>query len=221
MKKTIKEYLYKRYLPIISFSQEGEDKILERIFHDVEKGFFIDIGAHHPIRFSNTYKFYLKGWTGINIDAMPGSMKVFDELRPNDRNLEIAISNENKSLTYFMFDEPALNGFSDKLSLDRDRDTKYTIIEKREIKTKKLTSVLDSYLSAELNEISFMSIDVEGLDLNVLESNDWTKYRPKIVLVELLDYLEMGSDPIFLFMKSKGYKFFAKTYYTCFFINEE
>ena len=58
----------------ISYSQEGEDLILERFFEGKEIGFFVDIGAHHPMRFSNTYIFYLKGWRGINVDATPGSM---------------------------------------------------------------------------------------------------------------------------------------------------
>ena len=61
----------------IYFSQEGEDVILRRIFEDQKNGFYIDIGAHHPKRFSNTYYFYDRGWEGINIDATPGSMKFF------------------------------------------------------------------------------------------------------------------------------------------------
>ena len=58
-----------------SFSQEGEDLVLARIFEGKKNGFYVDIGAHHPTRFSNTHYFYRRGWSGINIDAMPGSMK--------------------------------------------------------------------------------------------------------------------------------------------------
>ncbi|HIB94217.1 MAG TPA: SAM-dependent methyltransferase, partial [Candidatus Lambdaproteobacteria bacterium] len=98
------------------FSQEGEDVILRRIFEDQKNGFYIDIGAHHPKRFSNTYYFYDRGWEGINIDATPGSMKIFQKFRPRDINLEIAISEKEQQLTYFMFNEPALNSFSKSLS---------------------------------------------------------------------------------------------------------
>ena len=64
-----------------SWSQEGEDRILYRIFEQQPVGFYVDVGAHHPKRFSNTYFFYRRGWRGINIDAMPGSMKNFEKLK--------------------------------------------------------------------------------------------------------------------------------------------
>lgn len=75
-----------------TYSQEGEDAILRRLFELTDKGFYIDIGAHHPQRFSNTYFFYLKGWNGINIEPRPGSSQLFNELRPRDINLELGIS---------------------------------------------------------------------------------------------------------------------------------
>src|SRR5690242_3324544 len=64
-----------------SYSQEGEDRILHSIFETVADGFYVDIGAHHPKRFSNTYLFYQRGWRGINVDAMPGSMVRFKRVR--------------------------------------------------------------------------------------------------------------------------------------------
>src|SRR5574341_354761 len=69
-----------------SYSQEGKDMILRRIFGNVENGFYVDVGAYHPKRFSNTFYFYKKGWSGINIDAMPGSMKFFTKMRSRDIN---------------------------------------------------------------------------------------------------------------------------------------
>ena len=57
-----------------SYAQEGEDLILYRmIYGKIDKGFYVDVGAHHPKRFSNTYFFYRKGWRGINVEPMPGS----------------------------------------------------------------------------------------------------------------------------------------------------
>ncbi|HWR59941.1 MAG TPA: FkbM family methyltransferase, partial [Thermodesulfovibrionales bacterium] len=95
-----------------SYSQEGEDLILRRIFSNITNGFYVDIGAHHPKRFSNTYLFYRQGWCGINIDAMPGSMKLFNKFRPRDINLEFAVANGNNKMTYYEFNLPALNSFS-------------------------------------------------------------------------------------------------------------
>mgnify|MGYP001334584774 CR=1 FL=1 len=85
--------------------------ILNRIFGNQAKGFYIDVGAHHPKRFSNTYLFYKRGWSEINIDAMPGSMKIFDKQRPRDINIEKPVSNEKKIMDFYIFNEPALNSF--------------------------------------------------------------------------------------------------------------
>src|SRR5688500_1440642 len=95
-----------------SFSQEGEDLILRHIFKGKREGFYVDVGAYHPMRFSNTYLFYSMGWRGINIDATPGSMSAFRAVRPRDTNLQLAISDRNETLTLMMFDEPVLSTFS-------------------------------------------------------------------------------------------------------------
>lgn len=200
----------------LSFSQEGEDLILNRIFSHQKKGFYVDVGAHHPQRFSNTYLFYLKGWRGINIDAMPGSMMSFEHLRPEDTNIEAAISDSSEELIYFMFDEPALNGFSEEISKNRDQLTHYKIIDKKAIKTQKLSNILKNFLPSG-TEIDFLSIDVEGLDMQVLFSNDWSLYQPKIILIEELSTSLRSiskETTTSRFLKEKGYEIFAKTYNT-------
>ena len=86
-----------------------------------------------------------------------------------------------------------------------------------------LKEVLNKYLPNNITEIDFFTIDVEGFDLNVLESNDWEKFRPKIVVVEILDMpiYELEDNVILIFMKSKGYQFYAKTTQSAFFISNE
>jgi FkbM family methyltransferase len=202
----------------VCFSQEGEDLILAEFFHDIKDGFFVDIGAYHPSRFSNTYLFYLKGWKGINIDARPGSMTAFKKKRYRDINLEVAIGSEQKTLTYYMFDEPGLNGFSKEISEDRDKNTPYKMIKSLDVQLERLETVLDKYMPIE-TKINFMSIDVEGLDLEVLKSNNWSKYRPTMILVEtsvVSEGLAIGS-PIDLFLQEQGYALVAKTFRTSFY----
>ena len=97
----------------LSFAQESEDLVLNKIFGNQSNGFFIDIGANHPIRFSNTWFFYKKGWRGINIEPNPDMFKLLEEYRPHDLNLNIGISDVNDTLDYYMFNEPALNTFSE------------------------------------------------------------------------------------------------------------
>lgn len=125
-----------------SFSQEGEDLILKKIFERQKKGFYVDVGAHHPFRFSNTYLFYKKGWRGINLDAMPESMKLFKKYRPRDINLEIPIGESDRELTYHIFNEPALNTFDASRIQEILKNPEFTLIKKIQIQIKSLKDIL-------------------------------------------------------------------------------
>lgn len=208
-----------------SYSQEGEDLLLNRIFnpHVNKVGFYVDIGAHHPKRFSNTYHLYKQGWKGINIDAMPGSMAIFEKIRSRDINLEIPISNSGKELVYYKFNEPALNGFSKTLTESRKNESNAYFVEDEVIlQTYKLSDVLEKYVPQN-TEIDFMTIDVEGLDFEVLQSNDWDKFRPNILLVEILENSieDLFTNNVYLYLKDHGYNFFAKTVNTVFFCRDD
>ena len=202
----------------ISYSQEGEDMVLERIFENKKKGFYVDVGAHHPKRFSNTHLFYKKGWRGINIDAMPGSMKLFNKLRSRDINLEIGISSKKDNLKYYIFNETALNTFSKKQAqkINTQRNS-YYIDRIVNIDVNPLEKIIKKY--ANNKKIDFLNIDAEGLDLDILKSNDWSKYRPKIILVEILNnnLQEIQKNPVGRFMKKNNYILFAKQVNTFFF----
>jgi FkbM family methyltransferase len=201
----------------LSFSQEGEDGVLMRIFERQQKGFYVDIGAHHPQRFSNTYRFYLRGWRGINVDPLPGSKVRFDALRDRDINLEIGVANDPGVLTYFSFEEPALNTFDSKVALSRTS----ALLESREIPVYPLKQVLSDNLPSG-EAIDFLSIDVEGLDLAVLRSNDWSRFRPRYVLAEALgmrDVRDVQQTELHAFMENVGYSLYAKTMNTLFFMD--
>ncbi|WP_198659625.1 FkbM family methyltransferase [Nubsella zeaxanthinifaciens] len=201
-----------------SYSQDGEDMILKALFESKKgyKGFFVDVGAHHPVRFSNTKYFYDRGWKGINIEPTPNAIKAFKLFRKRDINLNIGIGTTEGSLTFYCFNEPALNSFSKEVSEKiHQSGGKYRIIKEEKIEVLPLSKVFDKYLPKG-QTIDFISIDVEGLDYNVLLSNDWEKYQPQIILVEEnVNVDELGNSPIYQFLKSKGYSFFAKTLRTC------
>lgn len=205
-----------------SYAQEGEDLILQRIFAGQKKGFYIDVGAHHPKRFSNTYIFYCMGWKGINIDARPGSMTLFRRLRGRDINLEIGISRAEGALNYYQFEESALNGFSMDLSISRMKLGTSKLISETIVKTQPLKQILSEYIPIS-SVIDFLTVDVEGMDLEVLRSNDWKKYRPRVVLVEILasSMEEIALHPINTFMNAEGYRLYSKAMNTVFFISEE
>ena len=203
-----------------SYSQEGEDMILRRIFEGQETGFYVDVGAHHPKRFSNTYYFYKKGWQGINIDAMPGSMHLFNKFRPRDCNLELGVSSRKGKSTYFIFDEPAFNSFNEELSGERVKNTECHLLKKTTVNTDRLDSILSAYLPN--TPIDFMSIDVEGHEMEVLHSNNWDLFRPKYLLIELLnaDLDSIRTSQTHQFLINEGYKIFAKAYHTYFFVDD-
>jgi FkbM family methyltransferase len=219
--KRIKGYLPHAY-SVRTYSQEGEDMMLRRLFEDEKQGFYVDVGAHHPKLFSNTCLFYAMGWRGINIDALPGSMKRFQRARPRDINLEKAISDKRETLTFYVFDEPALSGFSESLTRKRVAEGNYHIVDQRQVTTEPLSDILEAYLPNG-QRIDFLSVDVEGHDLRVLRSNDWKKYRPRAVLVESLmtGLEEISQSETYRFMKSERYTLLAKSLSTLIFIEEE
>lgn len=206
-----------------SYSQDGEDMVMRALFEYLPKGyrgFFVDVGAHHPVRFSNTYHFYKKGWRGINIDATPGSMQSFGWVRRRDINLELGIGPEKGSLTFFCFDEPALNTLSETVAQERASGGRYKITKKVEVPVLPLEAVLKQHLPAG-TKIDFLSVDVEGMDEMVLRSNDWQTFRPTFVLAEDTHFdpnakntLDSG---VYAFLSAQGYSLIAKTSRTLFF----
>lgn len=201
-----------------SYSQEGEDMILRRFFENQKTGFYVDVGAHHPKRFSNTYFFYKLGWRGINIDAMPGSMTAFNKMRPRDINIEKPVSYTKQLLTYYAFNEPALNGFSKELSEKRDGKGNYFIESTKDIQTYTLEEILDNNLPKG-QAIDILSIDVEGLDFDVLRSTNLEKYQPKVILIEILDssLADIHTSQIYNYVTAAGYEIYAKAVHTVIF----
>lgn len=202
------------------FSQEGEDKLLQRFLNNSNPGIFVDVGAHHPTLINNTYFFYRSGYRGINIDATPGSMKLFNKLRPYDINIEVPISDLQEDIVFYIFNTPELNTFDEtKIEYFLKFDG-VKLINEVKLKPEKLSSILDKNLHKFNSKyITFFTIDVEGYDLNVLKSNDWNKYKPKYILAEDLfsDIIDTSKSDLTLFLIEHGYRFVAKTYNTAFY----
>ena len=206
--------------PNCCYGQDGEDLILNRLLEGQTIGFYVDVGAHHPVRFSNTYLFYQRGWRGMNIDAMPGSMKKFNKVRSRDINIECGVAGAAGKLVYHQFNEPALNTF-DADEAEHKNKPPYQMIGTVEVAVERLDALLARYLPPG-QQIDFLSVDVEGKDEEVLRSNDWSRYRPRFILAETLrtDVLSMGNCPVVQFLRSVGYKPVGKAYNTSFFALE-
>lgn len=193
------------------------------LFQTRSTGFYVDVGAHHPQRYSNTHAFHLRGWRGINIDPLPDFKAAFDRARPNDINLNVGISDTSGELTYTLFNDPALNTFDDALARSRDGLNGFSIIGTRVVPTFTLRDVFDKYLPHNVR-ISFLTIDVEGLDLQVLRSNDWTRFRPEVVVSELdAQYVvgDFSSSPIAVYMDGLGYRPMSKLFRSIIFVDRD
>ncbi len=201
-----------------SYAQSGEDMILNTVLYNVKNGFYIDVGASDPTVHSNTHYFYQKGWSGINIDALPGSMKKFQRMRPRDINLEIPISDKRGSLKYYMFSSSSYNTFCEEIAALH----KNILIGTKELETQKLSEVLDEHLNINM-EIDFLSVDIEGMDYQALQSNDWNKYRPKVVVFEYkannIKFIEESKFNMFL--NEKGYTFYCCSPTNAFYIEKD
>jgi FkbM family methyltransferase len=206
----------------LSYAQEGEDVLLDRLLAKQEKGFYVDVGAHHPKRFSNTHYFHVRGWRGINIEPNPAVHDLFRKMRSRDVNLQLGISDQPGELLYYEFDDPALNTFDERLMRDRESSTPYRVIATRRIKVEPLASVLAAHLPSG-QSIDFLSVDVEGLDLNVLRSNDWERFRPRCVVSEALNAglapAVLAGNPLLAYMEAQQYSLTAKTCNSWFFLD--
>jgi FkbM family methyltransferase len=197
---------YHSYAP--SFSSAGEDMILRHIIgSDQRNGFYVDVGAFHPVKLSNTYFFYLQGWRGINIDARPGSRRLFQKVRPRDINVEVGISTSAGEMIYYVVGEHSpMNSFSREF-LDHI-GVLGAVRREIPVPVLPLADVLERHLPKG-QAIDFMNVDVEGHDLEALQSNDWQRFRPRFLVVE--DSHAAGdASPLVGFLRSRGYDICAR-----------
>lgn len=204
--------------PRLSFSSEGEDLILLKYFGKQKTGYYVDVGAAHPKRYSNTYAFYRRGWRGLNVEPNPAFAPLFGRYRKRDMLVQAGVSETAGQLTYYSYEEPEYNTFSEETRDLRRQSLKIEPKTTLTIPTLPLRDILDQRLP-QGQKIDFMSVDTEGFDLLVLQTNDWKRYRPRVVLAEEVDSKakDFWELPTYLFMREQNYTFFAKTFNTLFF----
>lgn len=194
------EYRYARW----SFAQNGEDVFLLSQYVDPSyAGFFVDVGAHDPIRFSNTALLSKRGWRGINIDPVPHVIRRFRKARPRDINLELAISDRSGEQEFMLYREPAFNGLRGWGWSASGRADSPEAIGSIKVRTARLDEVLGEHCPAN-QVIDVLSVDCEGHDEVVLGSNDWSRFRPRFVLAE--DFNEDQASAIMRCMQDRQYR---------------
>jgi FkbM family methyltransferase len=207
-----------------SYAQAGEDLIVEFIAKamEIDDINYLDIGAHHPTRFSNTYLFYKRGFQGVLVEPDPELMASIRTARPRDVCIEAGVGvHASTTAQFFVMSTRTLNTFSE------DEAKRYEAMGTQQIE--KVLSVplvtLDDIFADRFcdKEPTLVSIDIEGLDFEVLSTLDFNKYRPPIVCIETLQYSETREETkdarIAQLMLDKGYFVYGDTYINTIFVD--
>jgi len=204
------------------YSQHGEDLAIKRYFKNKKNGSYIDIGAFDPIKYSNTYLFYQQGWSGLNVEPNPDVFDRFLDIRNKDINVNCAVSKSNENLSYYQFNHGAVNTFVKKNSEVWAAKQGFQIKNILEIKAHPLHELLDKHWTMS-RPIDFMSVDVEGMDLEGLESNDWNSYRPELLIVEenIYKYDHYSHSDIHQYLLDQNYRLWNITGISLFYVSKD
>ena len=180
---------------------EGEDLVLADLTKNIKNGFYVDAGCYHPLHLNNTYLLYRQKWSGINIDISDFSIKLFNYIRPMDVNINSAVSDTEKEVTFYY--QKKLSQLS-TIKKDISKERMQGLIKEQKIKSYKLTSILNNSKFRN-RQIDFLNIDIEGADYEALKSLDFKIYNPKIICIEIIEK-NIFESKIFNFLNSLGYK---------------
>lgn len=184
--------------PVGSFSQRGEDLILDGMFEGKRNGFYVDIGANHPSFLSNTRRFYDRGWRGVLIEPNPLLAKLLWKERCWDSVANCGVGTKDGAFPFYILSTHTNSSFVKEDAYRNCLIFADSIEEVKDISMKTLSGILSDYNP---QHVDFMSIDTEGSELDVLKSNDWNKFSPSALVVETENDKEI--EP---YLKNLGYQ---------------
>ena len=180
---------------------EGEDLFLLQIFKNLDNGLYVDAGSYHPLHLSNTYLLYKKGWRGINIDLSELTIKLFDHLRPDDVNINSAVTNfDGQVKFYYQKKISQLTSIKKDTALKRMQGR----IKEKEINAFKLDTIMNNS-KYKNKKIDFLNIDIEGNDFEALSSINFDTYKPRIICIEIDEENILDSN-IYKYLINLNYK---------------
>ena len=185
--------------PFVTFSQYMEDLVVDALFSHRSEGFYVDVGANDPEVFSNTRLLYGRGWRGVNIEPEPSLHAKLVARRDGDINLNVGVGPEPGTMTFYRMSADTLSSFNKEAAIQGGIANGATLVSEEQLPVMRLDDLLDAH--GEGKKIDFMSVDAEGYDLAVLKSNDWTRHRPSVIMVEI----NVGGDEIIEYVESQDY----------------
>jgi hypothetical protein len=201
-----------------TFSQTGEDA-LAKIFLPEKRGQYLDIGSGHPVRGNNTYMFYRSGYQGILIDPIKLNQKISKVIRPRDKFIRSLVGNSERIDHFWILDPYQYSTTDENRAADllKSEVAKLVAIDPMEVKTVGGLGISFSHKNPTL-----LSIDVEGLDVEVLEGIDWAICHPRVIIIE--EHIETRSDfetPIWKLLTKNRYAKVAWTGLSSIFVAQE
>jgi FkbM family methyltransferase len=208
-----------------SFSQCGEDLIVSFLFEliGIKAPSYLDIGAYHPYHLSNTALLYLSGSSGINVEPDPRAIARFRKYRPRDVNLNVGVGAERGELTFYRMTAPTLNTFSKEAAEEAVATSggRHRIESTMPVEIRTVSEILAAHGSCP----DFLSLDVEGLDLSILQTMPSWPGRPSVVCVETLTYSETGDGKklpeLGECLADEGYMQYADTWINTIFVRKD
>jgi FkbM family methyltransferase len=191
----------------VSYSINREDVILSRLFGAQEHGCYVDVGAGHACCGDDTWKLYVRGWRGINIEPTETIYRDLLVQRPEDRTFNVIISDDPGTVTFYEVIGTRLST-CDQQQAERAGEKGFDVVP-RAMEAVTLRSLLSE---ASLREIDLLKVDVEDFGLKVLASSDWDRIRPKVIMVKTTfpETRHGRPDIITPYLAEQGYR---KVYY--------
>lgn len=210
LRRLLHRYWY-RSLSNTSWSQFGEDRYLHQLFKAKGKGFYVDIGAFDPEKFSNTKALHQRGWHGINVDMSPSKIGIFEKERPNDTNVIAPISDTNDQIDVYLFSQrPIIDTLSSALdTLSIEQAEKWSAQFNLQYETKTMQAIRLDDLFEKVNApktIDLLNIDVEGAEMNVLRSISLDRYDVEVIAIEIhADFDGLTQSEPYRHLAEQGY----------------
>ena len=202
------------------YGQTSEDALLAKLISS-KKGFYVDIGCGHPIKFSNTYLFYKRGWNGVCVDPIQLNTRLFKLLRRRDIVYNTLVGTMKNEIDFWEFEPYGLS--------TADPAIAESVLKIKDVRLIKLSKIEVTPLSEMVPKIdsqfpTILSIDVEGMDLEVLKSNNWNNFRPHIICIEEWPNLKLGENAlsaVTIYLGELNYKKISYTGLSSIYVNKD